>query len=827
MSCYVWRGRQRALACAANSELVLRLLSLSAESGDAGREKMSRAYKLAADSVSKCPLPITGVEEARQLVGIGDFIANRIGHWLSTGQQRPAGSGDEPEPGRQPAAALQQSHDAEQKERTRSRRFTPSRGTPAFHLLLSLVLSSAPSAAASSSSSSAPSSCPALAVLSLFSHCATTFHVAEKKQKDALRTLTDNGLLERSGGNSEGSVRLTARGLELGQQLLAKWKAAQAGSSSSSSSSSPPQPPASSSTSPSPPPPSASPPPALPLPSRHPLSGFSLTLLIDSREVAGHSHSSFSRSLQSSGLQTCSRALPIGDFAFVVTHTASGTEYTVDCIVERKRVPDLVSSVIDGRLTEQRWRMKRTGMQRRCFLIEGRDWDSAAEAAAATGAAASSSSSSSSGPSRRTLSLPGSTLDSVVSGLSVCHGYLVVRVRDSAGSVSFLRQLYGRLLREMGAEGVELTEAYSAFERRMRKRVGGEAEGSEAEAEREERRKTWGSQLRMIRGVSPLIASAVVAQHASCRNLLDAYDACDGSLWREDRLLAELQFGSRRRRLGLGLSRRIRQVLRMRLYHRDEAEQEAQQRAKEEAEEKTKRSAELQEKRERKKRERAEARLQATGAAGRERAEDDEQPAHRQLASERNARELEERTRLSMAGEEQEDGDDEENEWRPDEEKDETEEEQEVVREKGLDWQRQQREQRRRCEEQPDQRWEPSRQEEEEEEAEEEVVLLQQDEEAEQAVVEEERKVADDDVVLVADDDGDCAAALASGGRPVRKKLTAKERMQAARGEEERLRQRQPHSSRDVVELLSEEQDEGELQWWQDAGIDTVDLTAA
>ena len=46
--------------------------------------------------------------------------------------------------------------------------------------------------------------------------------------------------------------------------------------------------------------------------------------------------------------------------------------YALDYIIERKIADDLASSVIDGRLRDQRYRLIRTGLKNVMYLIEGR-----------------------------------------------------------------------------------------------------------------------------------------------------------------------------------------------------------------------------------------------------------------------------------------------------------------------------------------------------------------------------------------------------------------------------------------------------------------------
>jgi hypothetical protein len=147
--------------------------------------------------------------------------------------------------------------------------------------------------------------------------------------------------------------------------------------------------------------PSASPPP-LPLPFGSPAppsmrrifcpsSDFDVVLLIDQRERSGRKDAAFMvEKLSKQGLVCEARSLSVGDFMFVARHRSSSqqshqpssssassspgvppAEVVLDCLVERKRVSDLVSSIRDGRYHEQRARLKKTQLRRILYLIEG------------------------------------------------------------------------------------------------------------------------------------------------------------------------------------------------------------------------------------------------------------------------------------------------------------------------------------------------------------------------------------------------------------------------------------------------------------------------
>lgn len=85
-------------------------------------------------------------------------------------------------------------------------------------------------------------------------------------------------------------------------------------------------------------------------------------LLIDSREMRSkNDRGYFERKLPGS----CSLNLVIGDFMWI------RGDYVINTIIERKKCSDFVSSLYDGRFTEQKNRLKNTGLKHCVYLIEG------------------------------------------------------------------------------------------------------------------------------------------------------------------------------------------------------------------------------------------------------------------------------------------------------------------------------------------------------------------------------------------------------------------------------------------------------------------------
>ena len=108
---------------------------------------------------------------------------------------------------------------------------------------------------------------------------------------------------------------------------------------------------------------------------------YTIVLLIDNREQYAHAASDGGRAgaleaglarLRERGIPAEPRALPIGDALWVARSKASPvSEFCLDCVVERKRVDDLESSIRDGRYKKQKYFLKRCGLRRPAYLLEG------------------------------------------------------------------------------------------------------------------------------------------------------------------------------------------------------------------------------------------------------------------------------------------------------------------------------------------------------------------------------------------------------------------------------------------------------------------------
>uniref|UniRef100_A0ACD5VNQ0 Uncharacterized protein n=1 Tax=Avena sativa TaxID=4498 RepID=A0ACD5VNQ0_AVESA len=102
------------------------------------------------------------------------------------------------------------------------------------------------------------------------------------------------------------------------------------------------------------------------------LEAYEVVLVLDDREtfgfrgnrVIGNIHSKFHVPVEM-------KRLPVGDGIWIARHRRSRTEYVLDFVVERKGVTDLVSSIRDSRYKDQKLRLKKCGLRKLIYLVEG------------------------------------------------------------------------------------------------------------------------------------------------------------------------------------------------------------------------------------------------------------------------------------------------------------------------------------------------------------------------------------------------------------------------------------------------------------------------
>ena len=66
-----------------------------------------------------------------------------------------------------------------------------------------------------------------------------------------------------------------------------------------------------------------------------------------------------------------SRSMEIGDAFWIAQPRNGGPAYSLDTIIERKRVDDLVASIKDQRFERQKYYLARCGIRRTMYVLEG------------------------------------------------------------------------------------------------------------------------------------------------------------------------------------------------------------------------------------------------------------------------------------------------------------------------------------------------------------------------------------------------------------------------------------------------------------------------
>lgn len=82
---------------------------------------------------------------------------------------------------------------------------------------------------------------------------------------------------------------------------------------------------------------------------------YDVYLILDCREVRDQKHrDDIYKDLQGRGINIDQKSLNLGDVAFAAKRKIDGELFVLDCILERKRLDDLVKSIQDGRFHEQK-----------------------------------------------------------------------------------------------------------------------------------------------------------------------------------------------------------------------------------------------------------------------------------------------------------------------------------------------------------------------------------------------------------------------------------------------------------------------------------------
>eukprot|EP00912_Choanoflagellata_sp_UC4_P002297 UC4_evm1s1445 len=204
---------------------------------------------------------------------------------------------------------------------------------------------------------------------------------------------------------------------------------------------------------------------------------------------------------------TCEvRRLHLGDFLWVArsknsnSSEAGKAEFVLDYVIERKRMDDFVSSVLDGRYSGQKFRFKKAKIKQPIYVVEDfQNMDN--------------------------YVIEGSAIRQMLVNTQVNDGFHIKRTASLNSTIAYLI-LMSRHIRDMFAASNILSV-----------------------------RETFAKQMLQIRGVSPKWAAKLVSTFPTARRLLDKLESIgrDAGI----KFLQDLQLDGRSNRFGPEKARRV------------------------------------------------------------------------------------------------------------------------------------------------------------------------------------------------------------------------------------------------------------------------------
>lgn len=98
---------------------------------------------------------------------------------------------------------------------------------------------------------------------------------------------------------------------------------------------------------------------------------YEVGIIIDNREIRNQSDRDFFQTeLENQNVFIKVQPLSVGDALWIAHNKKTHQIAVLDHVCERKRLDDLIASIKDGRFTEQKGRLKRSGLQHIIYLVE-------------------------------------------------------------------------------------------------------------------------------------------------------------------------------------------------------------------------------------------------------------------------------------------------------------------------------------------------------------------------------------------------------------------------------------------------------------------------
>ncbi|XP_060557724.1 crossover junction endonuclease MUS81-like isoform X2 [Ruditapes philippinarum] len=280
---------------------------------------------------------------------------------------------------------------------------------------------------------------------------------------------------------------------------------------------------------------------------------FDIVLCIDNAEFYGASKGGSKTLLPDlikNGIDCDLRKLHVGDLLWIAKEKCKavqgqlsrppGRELVLDYIIERKRMDDLVSSCIDGRFREQKFRLKQCGLNHKMYLIE--DYGS-----------------------MQHFSLPESTLKQTIVNTQVIDGFQVKRTKGTKESVAFLT-VFTRYLQSFfkdktlyacGLDDIKESKVVTHVTDKWQKLATFEEfnQGS-VKSKALTVHEMFGKQLIQLHGMSAVKARAIIDKYPTPSHLYQAYENCSSEKEKEN-LLSSIKCGKTSRSLGQAQSKQL------------------------------------------------------------------------------------------------------------------------------------------------------------------------------------------------------------------------------------------------------------------------------
>ncbi|OXU29401.1 hypothetical protein TSAR_002197 [Trichomalopsis sarcophagae] len=258
---------------------------------------------------------------------------------------------------------------------------------------------------------------------------------------------------------------------------------------------------------------------------------FDIILLVDTQETSGNKtkpkDDATISELSKSGILYEVRSLKVGDFLWIARCRLTDRELVLPYIVERKRIDDLSGSIKDGRYHEQKFRLRQSGIENITYLVEN------------YGGTVSGS-------------IPLTSLFQAAVNSFIHEDFTIKFTKDHRDSMRYLSRMTKSLTSKF--EGKELWCCSKKDLQPGRLMAFHEFNKAAVKTKKRTVKQMLVHQLLQLKGVSVEKAMAIADLYPTPKILAQAFHQAD------DKLLANIESGSFKRKLGLTISKTFHQL---------------------------------------------------------------------------------------------------------------------------------------------------------------------------------------------------------------------------------------------------------------------------